>query len=731
MPEQNRNVKQPKKSSGGISSTVLFLVYFVLGMVCISIFTYGAISFLSTDLPDHKQLESKIVKQTLNTFIYSSDGVLLRTLGEEGKKSFWAPYENLQQHTIDAFIAAEDSRLYNHWGVSLPDIVRAAYTNIKSIKIGPRKEFPFLFDLPKLQGGSTITQQLARSIFLDREKKFERKFKEMIVAANIEHTYSKSEILEFFLNRMDFGYPFIGIQAASRGYFGKDASELDIGESALFAGMLQGPTRYNPRRGEKGLARATKRRNIVLGMMVNTGKISAITAREEMEKPITLAFGTISDYGKAPYFVQYIEDELDKKYGAEVVDTEGFRVHTTLDYRLQLMAENALNMQLDNIQTNYADRLEYERPFGLTPIQAVEDSLKKTKVQGALVAVDVKTGAILAIIGGRGHYFFNRATDAARHAGSLFKPFVYTAALDNGWRCCDIIQDTPVTYKNPDGTYWEPQNFNEEYLGPMTLRNGFKMSQNIIAIKLMNDTENRGIGPRPVIQYARKMGITTPLNPVPSLAIGTSPIKLIEVVSAYTVFPNHGIKTEPFAVRSINDKNNTLIYRQLNGEGAKSEVLNANVSSLMLTMLETVAKEGTASNTLRRLEMYDRPCGGKTGTGNDYKDAWFVGFTPFIACGVWVGFDSEETTLGGNLYGTGASAALPIWIDFVKNASELLGYPKDGFTYEGITTLKLCSDSYKHPTANCPPDRIYTEFFLPGTEIKEYCDVHVVKRRGF
>ena len=731
MPEQNPHTKQAKKPSGGGNVLVLFLVYFFLGIVCITAFAYAAISYLSIDLPDHNQLQTKITNQTLSTFIRSSDGVLLRTISQKAGKRFWVPYEDLQQHTVDALIAAEDSRYFSHWGVSLRDIARAVYVDVTSTKIKFSSKFPYFFDLPAHQGGSTLTQQLARDIFLNRDKKFKRKFKEMIVAVKIEHTYSKSEILEFFLNRMDFGSRAFGIQAAAQRYFGKNASELDIGESAMLAGILQATTRFNPLTGPKGYERATKQRNKILGMMVNTGKISVITAREEMDKPITLATGTVSDYGKAPYFVNYVRDELNEMYGAVAVNTQGLKVHTTLDYRLQLIAEAEFNKQLDIIQTNYGDRLEYERPYGLTPAQALKDSLDKTKVQGALIAIDVKTGAILAMIGGRGHYFFNRATDAARHAGSLFKPFVYTTALDNGWRCCDIIQDTPVTIKNPDGSYWEPQNFDEQYNGPMTLRNGFKTSQNIISIKLMNDIENRGIGPRPVIQYARKMGITTPLIPVPSLAIGTSPVKLIEVVSAYTVFPNLGIKTEPFSINRINDKNNTLIHRQLNGEGVKSEVLNANVSSLMLTMLETVAKEGTASNTLRRLEMYDRPCGGKTGTGNDYKDAWFVGFTPYIACGVWVGFDSEETTLGGNRYGTGAAASLPIWVEFIKNASEVLGYPKQEFIYEGITTLKLCRDSYKRPTANCPPDNIYTEFFLPGTEIKEYCDVHAVKRRGF
>jgi penicillin-binding protein 1A len=228
------------------------------------------------------------------------------------------------------------------------------------------------------------------------------------------------------------------------------------------------------------------------------------------------------------------------------------------------------------------------------------------------------------------------------------------------------------------------------------------------------------------------MGITTSLDPVPSLAIGTSPIKLIDIVSAYTIYPNHGIRTEPFYIDRILDNKGTTLWRQPNGEGAKSEVLRPAVASLMITMFETVAREGTASSTLRRLGLGDIPCGGKTGTGTDYKDAWFVGFTPYIACGVWVGFDSEETTLGSKAYGTGATGALPIWAAFMKNAVEIMGYPRHKFTYEGnLTTVHLCKDSYKQATPRCPVERTYIEYFIQGTEVAESCTIHGARRRGF
>ncbi len=714
--------KQSKRKSSLLGA---FLIYFLLSLTVIVIFSYFAVIALSRDLPDHKQLETKIVKQKLSTFIYSRDGVLLRTVSEEEGKRFWVPYDDIPQWTIDAFLAAEDQRFFQHWGLSLRGITRAFVVNFKAIRFRFSKKFPYVIKYTIKEGGSTITQQLAREIFLDRKQSLVRKLKEAIVALNIEHAYSKSEILEFFLNRMPFSYPSLGIQAAALQYFGKNASELGVGESALLAGILQGPTRFNPRRGEEGMDNATAQRNKVLRMMVDAGKISPILAKQEREKPIVLGSSFETDFGKAPFFVEYVTDKLNDRYGESEVKTEGLKVWTTLDYRLQQVAEDSLFYQLDKIQKEYAAKIRYTRPSDLTDAEAVKDSLRKTQVQGALVAIDIKTGKILAMIGGRKFDWFNRATDAKRQAGSSFKPFVYTAALDNGWRCCDVVIDSYFKILNPDrATYWEPENFEKDFMGPLSLRDAIKISRNVVAIKLVNDYENRGIGPDMVVKYAHEMGLSTRLYAVPSLAIGTSPVKLIEMVSAYTIFPNHGIKTENFAIEEIQDKNKTVIYSQPGGEGAKREVLSPATASLMLTMLESVTTEGTASNIIRLKGMSDRPCAGKTGTGNDYKDAWFIGVTPYIACGVWIGFDSEETTLGSNRFGTGAIASLPVWVGFIKAASDILGYPKDPFEYEGITTLKVCMDSYLKSTSSCPDTSIYTEYFIQGTEITDFCDVH-------
>lgn len=729
----NRYNQQKNKNTTGNRTLTIFAIYFLLSMILIFAAIYITTVRLSQNLPSVQVLENIYDEQNLSTIIYSSDGEILRTLAKE--KRFWITYDRIPKCMIDAVLSVEDQRFFKHWGASSPDILRALIVNIKHLRIA--------------QGGSTITQQLAKKLYFGPEKKIIRKLREMITTIQIEKTYTKPEILEMYLNKMEFGNNTFGIQAAAQLYFGKNAAELTIPESALLAGILQNASLHNPRSQlEKKRLSALKRRNLVLGMMVKAGKIPYAVAHEEISKPIQLVERSGKSLGKAYHFTEHVRKELVDRYAEEFVLTKGLKVYTTLDYRLQRVAEDSLKQHLDYIQKNYADKkIIYKRPEGLTDEEAYKDSLEKTIVQGALVAMDVKTGQILAMVGGfgnEGENFFNRATQALRQPGSAFKPFVYTTALDNGWRCSDTILDSYTFYENVDGqgTFWEPQNFKKEFRGLISLHDGLKYSVNMIAIKLMNDIENRGVGPRNVIKYARKMGLTTLVDgdAVPSLSIGTCHVKLIEMVSAFTIFPNLGIKTENFSINSIKDKNNNLIFRQPNREGAKREVLDPSVASLMLTMLKSVTTEGTGSIIIKRKGMGDRPCAGKTGTGNEYKDAWFIGFTPYIACGVWVGFDSEESTLGENMFGTGATAALPVWVGFMKEASEILGYQKDDFKYQNITSQRLCKDSYLKATASCPDSSIYTEYFIPGTEITESCHIHRSwrnnsngsnKRRGF
>ena len=704
----------------------IVMLYFFLSLIMIFSVSYIAISHLSSNLPDLKALENIYEEQDVSTIIYSADGEILRSLAKEGRR-FWVSYDRIPKCMIDAVVAVEDQRFFRHWGISFPDIVRALIVDIKHMSLK--------------QGASTITQQLSKQLYFSPQKTIRRKLKEMITAIQIERTYTKSEILEMYLNKVELANNTLGIQAASQLYFGKNAAELNVPEAALLAGIIQNCSMHNPRSQlEWKRVSARNRRDLVLRMMARSGKISFAVAYNEISRPIQLADHNEPVLGKAYHFTEHVRLELFDKYSEDFVKTEGLRVYTSMDYRLQRVAEVSLKQHLYYIQKNYADKnIIYVRPEGLSDEEAYRDSLDKTVVQGALVAIDVRTGQILAMVGGLGNEgknFFNRAIQAERQAGSVFKPFVYTAALDNGWRCSDTILDGYVRYDNVDGqgTIYEPQNFKKIFRGLISLRDGFKSSVNIIAIRLMNDINNRGIGPKNVIKYARKMGITTPLDEVHSLAIGTGHVKLIEMVSAFTIFPNLGIKTENFSIKNIYDKNNKLIYKQANETGGKSEVLDPAVASLMLTMMKSVTTEtgGTASNIIKFKGMSDRPCAGKTGTGNEYKDAWFIGYTPYIACGVWVGFDSEESTLGGNTYGTGATAALPVWVGFMKEASEILGYSKNDFKYTNITSQRLCRDSHLKATASCPGSSVYTEYFIPGTEINESCHIHGRSvKRGF
>lgn len=700
-----------------------FLLYFVISIVVMVSGGLMTIKYLSTDLPDLQELENIYDSQALSTIIYSADGKVLRTLAAE--KRFWVRYKDIPQCMIDAITAIEDKRFFSHWGISFSDIFRAFRHDVATLSFQ--------------QGASTITQQLAKNLYFGTEKKIIRKLREIITAIQIERTYTKSEILEMYLNKIELANNTFGIQAASRLYFGKNATGLTVPEAALLAGIFQNPAIHNPRSQlESRRQSARNRRDIVLGLMAKNGKIPYHVANEEQSKPVLLADRIGSAWGEAPHFVEHVRRELYSKYGREFVLTSGLQVHTTLDSRLQKIAEDSLRAQLDYLQKNYADRqLHYKRPPGISDEQAFKDSLDQTVVQGALLAIDVRTGQILAMVGGAGYYGenqFNRVTQALRQAGSVFKPFVYTTALDNGWRCSDKIYDGEVFYENVDGqgTFWEPQNFTKEHKGWLSLRDGLKSSTNIISIKLMNDTDNRGVGAMNVVRYAQKMGITTigRRDAVMSLAIGTAHIKLIDILPAFTIFPNHGIKTETFSINSILDKNGGMLFTQPNNEGSKSEVLDPAVASLMLTMLKSVTSEegGTAYRTLKRKGLGDLPCCGKTGTGNEYKDAWFIGFTPYIACGIWIGFDSEESTLGGNAYGTGATAALPVWAGFMKGAMETLDYPKDDFTYKGITSLRICRANYLKATPSCPDSMTYTEYYLPGTELTESCHEHGSRR---
>jgi len=727
--QKKRSKKQPMTPARKL--IYIFLAFFLLGEMAIIGGAYAVLDKYKSDIPSMSHIERATEEQSLATVVYSSDGIELDSFQRE--RRYYVSFNEFPQVLVDAVLATEDKRFFEHWGLSPIDIFRAMVANFKAIKVGFTPKPPFLFSISRIQGGSTLTQQLSKMLYYNSDKKLGRKIPEMITAIFIERTYSKEEIFEMYLNEYEFSNNRHGIQAATRWLFDKDVSELNLAEAAMMAGMLQNSSRFNPKSQLEWKRKAAyKRRNNVLRMMVRAKKIPIWQAEEEMVKDIELATVKRTGFGLAPYFVEYVRKNLVNERGLDFLETTGSKITTTLDYRLQVLAEDAMNTRLKLIQDAHDKRLRYVRPPGMSNSEAVLDSLKKTQVQGALVAIDIRSGAILAMIGGSGYSemnWFNRATQARRSAGSSFKPFVYTAALDNGWRCSDTINDAYWSITLPNGSIWEPQNFKKEWAGTLSLRDGFKQSRNMISVKLVNDFDNRGITPGVVKMYAQNMGITTYIPAVPSIAIGTPEVRLLDMVSAYTAFPGLGIKKNYYSVKRIDDRNGTLVQRKQTGR--PSEVLNPEVASLMITMMRSVVEEGTGRILIPAYGMGDRICAGKTGTGNDNKDAWFIGYTPYICCGVWIGFDSEETQLI-NPHHTGATAAIPIWATFMKDAHETLGYPKDKdfVLSSNISTARICRESYKRATQHCPPSNVYTEYYMKGTEVNEFCDQHGPRRNG-
>jgi penicillin-binding protein 1A len=505
--------------------------------------------------------------------------------------------------------------------VDLKGIARAI---IKDIKAG---EF--------VEGASTITQQLSKTLFLTPRKTLVRKIKEAILAFQLERRYTKDEILELYLNQVYFGSGAYGVQSAAKIFFGKSVGDLSLAECALVAGMPKSPSRYSPLVNPD---LAIKRRNTVLMQMRDTDIISDAAYQQAVKEEVYTK-GRKFMQSKAPYFVEYVKKILEDELGSTRLYKGGLSVFSTLDYRLQLAAENAVSDGL----TALADRMQKAQIADPHP-------------QGALISIELTSGGILSMVGGKDFQAnrFNRATMALRQPGSAFKPFVYAYAIEQGFAQNKKILDAPVVYKGAqDGKDWEPENFSLDYKGEITLRRALVISQNIPAVRLLEM-----LGPYSVAQFAHQLGIKSPLASDLSLALGTSEVTLMDLTSAYSTFPNKGEKIKPFGVLEVVDRQGRVIWR---AKPQRRLVMSRVAAAIVTNMLEGVINEGTG----RRARILGRAVAGKTGTTDDYKDALFIGFSPSIIAGVWVGQD-----LGASLgeKETGARAALPIWIDFMNAA---------------------------------------------------------------
>ncbi len=668
----------------------------------------GLLLVYSTDLPQVDQLER--YRPSSITELYDDQG---RTIGSFAlQRRVVAAYDDYPQVLRQALISIEDKDFYRHWGINVWRIAGAAYRDMESGG--------------KVQGASTLTMQLARNLFLSPDRSFHRKVQEALLAVQIERHFTKPQIFTLYANQIYLGHGVYGFEAASQFYFSKPAKRLTLDEAALLAGLPKSPSYYSPITHPD---RALKRRNLVINSMLEDGMITAQEAAAARDQPIQLELAHDPD-SLAPYFVEEIRRYLEAKYGSDQVHQGGLKVYTSLDMDLQRAANRALfdglaayerrhgwKGHLGNVLTAGVTVANYQHPdwdsepevngyvhalvlevtpaaalvkFGrytaaITPADAawtrrkLQDILKRGDIvyvkvvslspdakarisleedsgaQGALVAIDNATGEIKAMVGGRDFNLskFNRSTQALRQVGSSFKPYVYTAAIDRGASPDDTIIDAPVTFPTPSGPPYEPHNYDEKFEGTITLRRALAQSRNIPALKLADS-----LGIRTVIDYAHRFGITSSIPPYLPVALGAVEVTPIEQTSAFSVFPNDGVYVMPRYITKVTDYEGRTLEE--NFPDVK-DVIGARTARIMTSMLREVVLHGTAIAAAG----LKYPLAGKTGTTNNFTDAWFVGFSPSITCGVWIGYD-EKKFLGAKE--TGARAALPIWMDFMKTA---------------------------------------------------------------
>lgn len=717
MMQRYRRNSEQEEFSDEIAANTSFFNYrswkfrIVVTAILFLIFIISYIAILSRGLPSLTQLEN--YDPELASKIYSRDGVVIKELFT--KKRIFVPLEEIPQEMVQAVIATEDRLFYEHWGVNVKRFIYVMLINITHMRYQ--------------QGASTITQQLARQLYLNLEKKISRKIREWITAIQIERTYTKREILEIYLNQMNFGHGNYGVQAASLSFFGKDAKDLTLEECALLAGLLQRPTDYYPYRYPE---RAIRRRNLVLHNMLEEGFITEQQYEEAKEKLLTLReFNPEEVNGIAPYFTEFIRQELQEKYGMGLYQG-GYSIYTTLDTKVQAVAEKAVKKQLPILQQKFNKRListnkakQYIDPQFLANMpyeklrrnEKLLDSLitESVPVQPGLVAIDPTNGHILAMIGGRDFEKskWNRAVQAKRQPGSTFKPVVFTAAIDNGYSPCFELLNQPVVLYLPNGDRWAPHNYDNTQGGPTMLRDALKRSLNLVTARLVQEV----VPPKTVSDYGYKLGLTTPIPPYDAIALGSADVILIEITSAFGVFANQGVLAKPQYILKIEDKYGNIVEEY---KPEIKEVLRKESAYIMADMLKSVLNNGTGI-AARTVYNFYRPAGGKTGTTNDFTDAWFIGFTPQIVAGVWVGFDDPAISLGEGQ--SGAIAALPIWAPFMKTAHDTLQFPIEDFEMPaGVVRMEICKETKRIPTEFCP--EIISEVFERKFAPTEKCEVH-------
>ena len=714
------------------------------------------------------------------TKVFADDGQIIGKFSDE--KRVLVPLDKIATHTINAFTAVEDARFFQHKGIDFLGIMRAFFKNIKARRIE--------------QGGSTITQQVTKSLLLKNPARtYKRKVREVLLSLQIEKEFSKNKILYLYLNQIYMGHGLYGIEAASEVYFGKDTRELNIAESALLAGLAQAPSRDDP---IKHFNRAKLRQKYVLERMKDEGFINDKQFQEALTTKLTIKSEKERYYKKAPYFLEHIRQRIEKKYGRHLLYKGGLKVYTTVNLKMHEAAKKAIKKGLYELDRREGFRIptrrfifsgeetlnepkpetvsknpleigtitqgtvikvdsinketlvQIEDKKGILPLSAMKWArmvdpekayfesklqdpadvltpgdiitvkiIKKSKdfpeltlsleqapeAQAALLCLEAKTGYVKAMVGGLdfSKSQFNRATQARRQPGSAFKPIMYAAALDNGLTPSSIIIDAPfISPIGEEEKLWKPKNYKEKFYGPTPFRTGLIKSRNIMTIKILKKT-----GVKHTIDYARRMGIDSPLNPDLSLALGSSGVSLVELTKTYSVFANGGMLVKPIYITKIIDRNGKILEEN---QPSFSESISQETAYVMTDLLKAVVTEGTGW----RAKALSRPVAGKTGTTNDLRDAWFIGFDPTLVTGVWVGYDDSRQMGKGE---TGSRVACPIWLYFMREV--LKGKPIIPFQHpEGVVITKI--DAKTGLLASPSSQKTCFQAFKKGTEPATY-----------
>lgn len=585
---------------------------------------------------------------------------------------------------LRAIVDVEDQRFYEHRGIDFFGVARALLTNLRSGRV--------------VQGGSTLTQQLMKNFFLSEERSFRRKLREAMMALIVDWRFSKAEILENYINEIYLGQRgaqgIFGVWEASRFYFAKEPQELSAAEAAMLAGLIKAPNSYSPFRNPE---RAKARRDYALSLMLKQGDITPEQYAAAVQEALRVT-PVVNQAKDAPYFVDFLRQELAQTYPPEVLTTEGLRIYTALDMHLQKLAEQAVQDGLADLEKRYP-RLRAEQPTD--------------QLEACLIAIQPQTGAIKAMMGGRGYRStqFNRCTQAMRQPGSVFKPFTYLTAFEESRYSDHPILPTTRLDDEPfdwafDNQVWSPANYKDRYMGVVTVRQALEHSLNAATARLAHDV---GIGP--IIETAHRMGISTPLPPYPSVVLGAAEVTPFEVAQAFAVLANGGLRATPLSIEKVLDRGGQPIERN---PVQLEQVIPPETAYLVTHLMEGVIDHGTGQGARRK--GFTRPAAGKTGTTNDYRDAWFVGFTPDLLAVVWVGFDQKRAI---NL--AGGDAALPIWTEFMKHATA--GLPPTPFVAPpGVTLVRIDPISGQLATSECPDPIL--EAFYSGQEPTAPCPLH-------